>query len=47
MTMVEMIFKEDFLVAVKPETLSVIAVYLLENKHRMNYIKIIVYMPLR
>ena len=43
MTLVEMIFKEDFLVAIKLETLRVIAVYLLENKCRMNYINIIIY----
>ena len=40
-----MIFKEDFLVAIKLETLRVIAVYLLENKCRMNYINIIIYIP--
>ena len=45
MTLVEMIFKEDFLVAIKLETLRVIAVYLLENKCRMNYIIIIIYIP--
>ena len=45
MTLVEMIFKEDFLVAIKLETLRVIAVYLLENKCRMNYINIIIYIP--